>query len=235
MTQSPRCSRPLGLKVQAASQPKSGDLTEDPEKPFRRYGSKFGAKYSLSQPMQWLADAPRVRFRSAEDRKLDELVELTVVNERISGKPAHEVRRRLEYLKLRRRNWEAIYHYITETDAVATLELIEEANRKVGPDFVDIFLDLPFSPSRSPQEHMVCSGSPPPIKPHTDGHIMHRFITTTQHAHTNRMHAQWHVGHSFSPDTHCKGALGYSRWPPLLRPAQGTHACCLAPIPTHAR
>lgn len=46
--------------------------------------------------------------------------------------PAHEARRKLEYIKLHRRNWEAIYHYITETDAVATLALIEEANAKVG-------------------------------------------------------------------------------------------------------
>ncbi len=72
-----------------------------------------------------------MRIRSAEDRKLEELVELTVLNERLNGRPSWAVRRRLEYLKLRRRNWEAIYHYITETDAVATLALIEEANRKV--------------------------------------------------------------------------------------------------------
>ncbi len=73
-----------------------------------------------------------MRVRSAEDRKLEELLELVVLNERLHGsRPAWEVRNRLEYLKLRRRNWEAIYHYITETDAAATLQLIEEANLKV--------------------------------------------------------------------------------------------------------
>ncbi len=35
--------------------------------------------------------------------------------------------------KLRRRNWEAIYHYITETDAVATLALVEQANDSIRP------------------------------------------------------------------------------------------------------
>ncbi|GFH08461.1 rieske domain-containing protein [Haematococcus lacustris] len=71
-------------------------------------------------------------MRSVEDRKLDDLLELVVLNERISGRlPPWEARQRLEYLKLRRRNWEAIYHYITETDTVATLAMIEEANRMV--------------------------------------------------------------------------------------------------------
>lgn len=105
---------------------------EDPEKPFRQFGPKFGGRYTLSNPMRWLNEAPRVRVRSPEDRKLEELLEVAVLNERLSGGlPSWEARRRLEYLKLRRRNWEAIYHYISETDAVATLALIEEANRKV--------------------------------------------------------------------------------------------------------
>jgi hypothetical protein len=37
----------------------------------------------------------------------------------------------LEYLKKQRSNWEAIYNYMTTTDAAATLELVEEANKKV--------------------------------------------------------------------------------------------------------
>lgn len=104
---------------------------EDPEKKFRQYGPSYGGRYSLDSAAQWLSEAPRVRIRSMQDRKLDELLELAVLNERLAGMPSHEVRRRLEYIKLRRRNWEAIYHYITETEAVATLALIEEANRKV--------------------------------------------------------------------------------------------------------
>ncbi len=109
-------------------------LKQDPEAKFRRYGKDFGARYSLNEPMAWLSEAPRVRIRSMEDRKLEELLELAVLNERLAGAPSWEVRRRLEYLKLRRRNWEAIYHYVTQTDACATLALIEEANRKVSAD-----------------------------------------------------------------------------------------------------
>ncbi|GFH11330.1 rieske domain-containing protein, partial [Haematococcus lacustris] len=109
----------------------SQGVSGDPEQKFRQYGPSFGKKYSLP-PAAWLQQAPRVRMRSVEDRKLDDLLELVVLNERISGRlPPWEARQRLEYLKLRRRNWEAIYHYITETDTVATLAMIEEANRMV--------------------------------------------------------------------------------------------------------
>ncbi|KAL6760398.1 chloroplast chlorophyllide a oxygenase precursor [Haematococcus lacustris] len=109
----------------------SQGVSGDPEQKFRHYGPSFGKKYSLP-PAAWLQQAPRVRMRSVEDRKLDDLLELVVLNERISGRlPPWEARQRLEYLKLRRRNWEAIYHYITETDTVATLAMIEEANRMV--------------------------------------------------------------------------------------------------------
>lgn len=58
--------------------------------------------------------------------------QLVVLNERLSGQHSPwETRSRLEYLKKRRSNWEAIYNYITTTDAAATLDLVEEANRKV--------------------------------------------------------------------------------------------------------
>ena len=44
---------------------------------------------------------------------------------------ASAVRRRVEYLKRRRRNWELVYQYLTSEDSLCTLETIEEANRKV--------------------------------------------------------------------------------------------------------
>jgi len=44
---------------------------------------------------------------------------------------AAAVRRRVDYLKRRRRNWELVYQYVTNEDALCTLENIEEANRKV--------------------------------------------------------------------------------------------------------
>ena len=55
-----------------------------------------------------------------------------MVNERLSGgDQAYKARQRLNYLQMRRDNWKAIYETITENDAAATLEQIEEANQKV--------------------------------------------------------------------------------------------------------
>ena len=43
------------------------------------------------------------------------------------------MRKRLDYLKCRRQQWEAVYEYVTKTDAATTLATIEEAYAKV-PD-----------------------------------------------------------------------------------------------------
>lgn len=53
-----------------------------------------------------------------------------MVNERLeSGNDqAYKSRQRLEYLRKRRKNWQLIYETITETDAAATLELIEQVH-----------------------------------------------------------------------------------------------------------
>ena len=68
---------------------------------------------------------------------MEELVELAVLNERLAGElQPWEARNRLEYLRLYRKNWEAIYDYITETEVTATLAVIEDANRKAGGTFV---------------------------------------------------------------------------------------------------
>eukprot|EP00803_Ostreobium_quekettii_P011564 evm.model.scf_130EXC.7 EVM.evm.TU.scf_130EXC.7 scf_130EXC:107232-111908(-) len=80
----------------------------------------------------WLRDAPQIRVRSAEQRSQEQLADLAVLNERLAGGPdPTQARRKLEYLKKRRENWEMIYEYITKRDAVATLESIEEASEKV--------------------------------------------------------------------------------------------------------
>uniref|UniRef100_A0A7S0RR27 Rieske domain-containing protein n=1 Tax=Chlamydomonas leiostraca TaxID=1034604 RepID=A0A7S0RR27_9CHLO len=131
----PSCNRqrvPVVAAVKDGSEDSGLKDLKDPESKFRRFGPNFGARYKIDAPMQWLEDAPRVRVRSMEDRKLEELLEVAVLNARLSGDvDPWKARRRLDYLKLRRRNWEAIYHFVSETDAVVTLELIEEANRKV--------------------------------------------------------------------------------------------------------
>lgn len=106
-------------------------LSKDPEAPLRQYGKWFGKVFQLPS---WIDEAPRVRVRTIARRQMDDLVELAVLNERLSG--AHdpwEARNRLEMIRTRRKNWEHIYHYITKQEAAATLDMIEEANEQVGP------------------------------------------------------------------------------------------------------
>lgn len=109
----------------------STDLTTDPEEKYRRYGSFFGKKYFLDLGSVF-GPWTRVKSRRTVDRQIDQLVDLAVVNERLAGRPAWEVRSRLEHLKKDRKNWEQIFEYVTKQEAVATLAVIEEANRKVG-------------------------------------------------------------------------------------------------------
>ena len=73
-------------------------------------------------------------MRSSQDRAHQQLVDLAVLNERLAGDAGHpiEARKRLEYLRSRRLEWESVYEYITKTDAAATLASIEEAYKKVG-------------------------------------------------------------------------------------------------------
>ncbi len=97
----------------------SDDMSQlaDPERKLRVYGRSFGGA-SLQIP----------RRRPARE----ELLELAVLNERLAGKtPSWEARKQLEFLKIRRRNWQAIHSYVTQQDAAATLDLIAEASRKV--------------------------------------------------------------------------------------------------------
>lgn len=101
----------------------------DPEAKFRRYGSNFGGVYQLTEEL--MKSVPRVRVRTAASRQVDQLQDLAVLNERLAGSQGWEARQKLEYLKTKRKNWEAIYNYVTKQDAAATLAVIEEASRKV--------------------------------------------------------------------------------------------------------
>lgn len=74
-----------------------------------------------------------MRVRTISQRAKDDLVELAVLNERLSGDVSPwEARSRLELLRKKRKNWEHIVNYVTKADAAATLALIEEANEQVG-------------------------------------------------------------------------------------------------------
>lgn len=103
----------------------------DPEAKYRRYGKHFGGRFKLDM-QEWVRAAPRVRVRTTAQRQVEDLLELAVVNERLAGRlEPWEARARLEYIKRRRRNWEAIYDYVTARDVEVTLDLIEEANIQV--------------------------------------------------------------------------------------------------------
>lgn len=104
-------------------------LPKDPDAPLRQYGKWFGKVFKLPA---WIDEAPRVRVRTIAKRQMDDLVELAVVNERLSGEHTPwEARNRLELLRTRRKNWEHIYNYVTKQEAAATLDLIEQANQQV--------------------------------------------------------------------------------------------------------
>jgi hypothetical protein len=106
--------------------------SNDPEAKFRRYGPAFGQPGFRLDPMQWLNAAPRVRIRTEESRKMEDLMELVLLNERLAGtSEPWETRQRLEHMRMHRRNWELIYEYVISKDVAATLEVIEEASRKV--------------------------------------------------------------------------------------------------------
>lgn len=103
----------------------------DPEAKLRRYGRHFGQNFKINME-EWMDAAPRVRVRKAAQRPVNDILELAVLNERLAGSATPwEARQKLEYLKMRRRNWERIYEYVIKQDAAATLAVIEEASDKV--------------------------------------------------------------------------------------------------------
>lgn len=54
------------------------------------------------------------------------------MNERLSGKDAHDIRKRLEHLRYQIDNQEMVYDFVTKSDTTATLKLIEDAHVKVS-------------------------------------------------------------------------------------------------------
>ena len=72
-----------------------------------------------------------VRYARPSRRELEQLAELVVMNERMAGRDAARARNRVNHLKNKKANWEAIFNTLVEQDAVATLDAIESANRRV--------------------------------------------------------------------------------------------------------
>ena len=107
----------------------------EPQQPSSSYVSPLPGVVTARRYTIDLTDiiegAPRIRVRTITDRQRNQLAELAVLNERLAGGDAAATRKRIEYLKRKPRTWEAIYQYLTRTEAAATLAAIEEANRKV--------------------------------------------------------------------------------------------------------
>lgn len=131
--------RVLPLAPRAASKETSADKTSslssvdiDPDALLRASPNSASRLFGFGMSPQWFEAAPRVRVRNADTKQLEELVELAVLNERLSGRlEPWQARRKLEYLRTKRKNWERIFEYITSQDVEATLAAIEEANLKV--------------------------------------------------------------------------------------------------------
>jgi len=94
---------------------------------------------------KFLNRAPRVRFRTKQDRRLNQLAELVVMNEKLrqwdlvnSGDfneeedvDVIECRTKVEFLKTRKENWEAIYESVSSHETEATLADVERIDTKV--------------------------------------------------------------------------------------------------------
>ena len=85
----------------------------------------------MTQIVGELDQEVEVRYARPSRRELEQLAELVVMNERMAGRDAARARNRVNHLKSKKANWEAIFDTLVETDAVATLDAIESANRRV--------------------------------------------------------------------------------------------------------
>lgn len=94
----------------------------------RRYGRDFGGHFLI----ELVEGVTQMRPQPPAERQKDQLADLAVLNERLSatGQP-WTARKRLEYLKKQREQWEAITEHVTRSDAAATVAIIEEAARRV--------------------------------------------------------------------------------------------------------
>lgn len=76
--------------------------------------------------------APRLRIRQKTDeRQQEQFAELAVLNERLAGNSSSAARRRIEWLRVRRKHWRLIFEHVTKQDAAITLAMIEEASQQV--------------------------------------------------------------------------------------------------------
>jgi len=91
----------------------------DSERQLKRFGPTFGGVFRV------LDEAPRVRVRHTKERPQDQLVDLAVLNAKLTGADPVIARNKLERIKKRRETWEEVYRRLLEKDAQATIEEIE--------------------------------------------------------------------------------------------------------------
>mmetsp|Transcript_23098 Transcript_23098/g.64158 ORF Transcript_23098/g.64158 Transcript_23098/m.64158 type:complete len:645 (+) Transcript_23098:156-2090(+) len=140
LTVTPSGSRPASRAVRSRSLT-AGRAVAESNKHID--DSNHGSVYPGFLMPAWLRAAPRVRVRRSPsaDRPLQQLAELAILNERLEGKRPWEARQKLEYFQKSKESWKAICEDLRATDAVATLERIEEAQRKVDEALSDEFRD----------------------------------------------------------------------------------------------
>lgn len=59
------------------------DEPSSPQARFKRFSAAFGRQFYRWTP-KWLSEVPRVRVRTSESRKMDELLDLAVLNGEVS-------------------------------------------------------------------------------------------------------------------------------------------------------
>lgn len=106
----------------------------DPEARFRRYGSDFGKKGYVVGEDGWRKFEPK-KFRDSGERARDQFGELAVLNERLAGNEAWQIRQRVEYLKRKRQVWEGVYQTVGQDDVALTLATLENAINDVRTPF----------------------------------------------------------------------------------------------------
>lgn len=99
-----------------AAAPSTSPALADPEAPYRRVAFPGGIPV-LQEPK--------------EAQRQAMMAELAMLNARLAGEAPHTARKRVEWLKRRRRNWGLIAEHVTEPAAANTLAAVNAAARRV--------------------------------------------------------------------------------------------------------
>jgi hypothetical protein len=78
-----------------------------------------------------LGSAPQVRVRQANDRAKQQLGELALLNETLLGEDSWRIRKKVEYLKSKRKAWEGVYNAACKQEVSLTVAHLESAMAEV--------------------------------------------------------------------------------------------------------